>query len=388
MEELDQVSPKNPVWLVSDTCHSSVVNSIGFREIGLPDDFPGVEKAPATGKPTGGFVTDQSHFSASRRIFASLKKEDIKDLIEKVCHAAIGRGVTTLHAMDGSPDSDRVFMKVLGCIPEMPLKIIPYFQTMDVERVLGLGLPRIGGCLTLDGAWPEHTVALMEPYHDLPHSKGILFYRDEQVNGFVRKAHEADLQIAMHAIGDAAIEQLLRSYEDVMEMVPRADHRHRIEHFSLPLNDHIERAKNLGLTAAVQPMFSYEWGGNQGAYVQYLGEERAGRIENFRALLDHKMNICGGSDSPVTPVNPLLGIHAAVNNPFFDHRITVDEAIRLFTYNGAYAAFEEKDKGSIEVGKSADLVVLSENPRTVDSEKIRDIGVIMTLVDGQIVYEA
>jgi len=387
MNELDQVSDKNPVWLLSDTCHSSVANSTGFEKIGLPADFPGVEKDPLTEKPTGGFITDPAHFGASRRILGSLKKEAIQSMIQMVCQRAATKGVTTLHAMDGSPDSDRNFLILLETILQAPIKVVPYFQTMDVDRVLELGLPRIGGCLTLDGAWSEHTVALKEPYHDLPESQGMLFYTDQQVERFVQRAHEAGLQIGMHAIGDMAIEQLLNSYEKALEKVPRVDHRHRIEHFCLPMPHHIERAKTLGLVVAMQPMFSYNWGGPEGTYVQYLGNERANRIEDYRVLFDKGIKICGGSDSPVTSIDPIMGIHAAVNNPFFDHRVSVEEALCMFTYNGAWSAHEENLKGSIEVGKAADLVVLTENPKALPYKNLSNLRVAMTLVDGKIVYE-
>jgi predicted amidohydrolase YtcJ len=388
MDELDRVSPENPVWLVANTCHSSVVNSAGFQHIGLPPDSPGVEKNPTTGNPTGAYVTDQSHFEVHRRIFSSLSHEKIQGMIKRACDFAVTQGVTTLHALDGSPENDRVFKILLETMPRMPLRIVPYFQTMDVNQVLDMGLPRIGGCLALDGAWLEHTVALSDPYQDLPGCRGMLFYTDQQVESFVQEAHESGLQVSMHAIGDAAIEQILKAYEKALANSPRKDHRHRIEHFSLPSDDQIERARDLEIVAAMQPMFSYNIGGPDGAYVQYLGEGRASRIEDFRAFLDHGIKICGGSDSPVTPINPLMGIHAAVNNPFVRHRVSVEEALQLFTTHGASAAFEEDSKGTIEVGHLADLVVLDDNPKTVTSDRLEAIRVVMTLVGGEIVWQS
>ena len=388
MDELDRVSPENPVWLIANTCHSSVVNSLGFERVGLSQHSPGVEKDPTTGSPTGAYVTDQSHFEAHRRIFSSLSHERIQRMIERACDCAVMKGVTTLHALDGSPENDRIFKILLETMPRMPLRIVPYFQTMDVIRVLNMGLPRIGGCLALDGAWLEHTVALREPYHDLPDSRGMLFYTDQNVESFVQRAHESGLQVSMHAIGDAAIEQILTAYEKALARRPRNDHRHRIEHFSLPSDDQIERARDLGIVAAMQPMFSYNIGGPNGAYVQYLGEDRASRVEDFRMLLDHGIRVSGGSDSPVTPINPLMGIHAAVNNPFVHHRVSVEEALQMFTTNGASAAFEENSKGTIEVGHLADLVVLDDNPKTVASQRLDAIRVVMTLVGGEIVWQS
>ncbi len=388
LEELDRVSPKNPVWLVANTCHSSVVNTLGFQRVGLSVDSPGVEKEARTGRLTGTYATDQSHFEAHRRIFSSLGVDRIQGMIEGACNLAVRRGVTTLHALDGSPEEDRIFRILLEAMPRMPLRIVPYFQTMDVNRLLELGLPRIGGCLALDGAWLEHTAALKEPYQDLPDCRGMLFYTDDRLESFVQKAHESGLQISMHGIGDAAIEQLLRAYEKALTKSPRTDHRHRIEHFSLPSDDQVARARDLGIVAAMQPMFSFNIGGPDGAYVEYLGEERANRVEDFRALIDKGITVCGGSDSPVTPIDPIMGIHAAVNNRFVHHRVSVEEALQMFTSNGASAAFEEDLKGTIEVGQLADLVVLEDNPKTLPSGRLRDIRVFMTVVGGRTVWQS
>lgn len=387
-EELDRVSPRNPVWLVSETCHSSTTNSLGLQRMGLPRDLPGLETDSSTGNPTGRFLTDQAHFGASRRILSSLGDGEARGMVEKVCYDAARKGVTSIHAMDGSPDSDRVFLKLFEVIPLMPIRITPYFQTMDVDRVLELGLHRIGGCLTLDGAWPEHTVALNEPYLDRPDSRGMLFYTDEQVERFIQRAHWEGLQATMHAIGDAAIEQILRAYEKTFGKEKNTRHRHRIEHFSLPLGDQMDRAADLGIVLAMQPMFSFLWGGPEGDYVRYLGEERANRIEDFRALLDQGLIICGGSDSPVTPLDPIMGINAAVNNPFPQHRVTVDEALRMFTVCGAWAAFEEAERGTIQEGRAADLVVLTENPKTLEQGRLAEIQVEMTVAGGRIVYDS
>ncbi len=138
----------------------------------------------------------------------------------------------------------------------------------------------------------------------------------------------------------------------------------------------------------MQPMFSFNIGGPDGAYVEYLGEERANRVEDFRALIDKGITVCGGSDSPITPIDPIMGIHAAVNNPFVHHRVSVEEALQMFTSNGASAAFEEDLKGTIEVGQLADLVVLEDNPKTLASGRLRDIRVSMTVVGGRTVWQS
>jgi predicted amidohydrolase YtcJ len=138
----------------------------------------------------------------------------------------------------------------------LPVRTVICFQFTDVQRALDWGLPRIGGCLYVDGAYGEHTAALLEPYTDDPAAKGVLYFSDEELSSFVGRAHRAGLQISMHAIGDAAIEQLLNAYEQALQDHTRSDHRHRIEHSSLPTAGHIERVARLGVALAMQPNFA------------------------------------------------------------------------------------------------------------------------------------
>jgi predicted amidohydrolase YtcJ len=255
-----------------------------------------------------------------------------------------------------------------------------------------LGLPRIGGCLLVDGAYAEHTAALLEPYTDDSSTKGVLYFSDEELNDFVGRGHRAGLQISMHAIGDAAIEQLLNAYEQALAADPRSDHRHRIEHFSLPTPEHIERAAHLGVALGMQPIFaSMPEGDEVGSRLpglEFLGPERYARRHPYRAIVDAGILVAGGSDSEQRPESPMAGIHAVVNHPDEERRLTVMEALSLFTTNAARIAFEEDEKGSIEPGKLADLVILGGNPLTADPRTLGDIPVRMTIVGGEIAYRS
>jgi predicted amidohydrolase YtcJ len=169
---------------------------------------------------------------------------------------------------------------------------------------------------------------------------------------------------------------------------PRKDPRHRIEHFEIPTENQVDRVAQAGILTAMQPAFlpAFFYRGGVERYESFLGHSRLKRIHPYRTMLGHGILMAGGSDSPVTKIDPLAGIGAAVNHPHREERLPVLEAIRLFTINGARFAFEEDQKGSIEAGKAADLVILSEDPCTIDPERIAKISIEMTLVNGRIAF--
>ncbi|MDP2727234.1 MAG: amidohydrolase family protein, partial [Dehalococcoidia bacterium] len=215
-------------------------------------------------------------------------------------------------------------------------------------------------------------------------TKGVLFFSDQELHTFNWEAHSAGLQVRMHAIGDRAVEQLLTAYQKALDEKPRPNHRHRIEHFLLAQPRQIERAARLGLCVSMQPAFLHRWQGRPNLYVERLGEKRARGVNPLRQVAEAGITLAGGSDSFVTQMNPLLGVHAAVNDHPPESRLTVQQALEAFTINGAKLAFEEAEKGSIREGKAADLVVLSENPLHCPPASIKDIPVEMTIVEGVI----
>jgi predicted amidohydrolase YtcJ len=175
----------------------------------------------------------------------------------------------------------------------------------------------------------------------------------------------------------------------VLARHPRRDHRHRIEHFEMPFGNQVRRAAAAGIAAAVQPMFLFLGGEDTFDNIRsLLGEHRAARWMPLRTLLDCGVRAAGGSDAPITPLHPLRGIQACVCHPNAKERITLYEALRLFTVDAAFVGFEEGTKGSIQVGKLADFTVLSANPYRVNAEEIGDIPVEMTMVGGRIVHPA
>lgn len=384
IEPLDVAAPDNPVYLTGVTGHASAVNSRALELLGLPDDTPGVMRG-ADGRPNGLLADEANNLAGDRFAEAFGADERTAEMIGPAIERAHAVGITTLHALEGGlGSSDLAVEEFLAAIPTLPLRFVFYYQTMDVDRVVALGLPRIGGCILLDGDIDPHTAALSEPYVDDPECTGTLYHTQEEIDGFVLKAHQAGLQVAMHAVGDAAVEQALNAYEAALAIHPRDDHRHRIEHCEVIQEQQVQRAQRLGVALAIQPPFNHYW--PHTGYYRTLGEERAWKADPVRTLMRPGLLLAGGSDSTVTPLGPLIGVHAAVNHSNPAERVGVQEALELYTLNAARIGFQEADRGSLEVGKLGDFVVLAQDPFDVDPARIRDIPAEMTVIGGDVVY--
>ncbi|GAB4537644.1 MAG: amidohydrolase [Anaerolineae bacterium] len=384
IEVLDAVAPDHPVYLIGVTGHTSAVNSRALEFMAFPEDMPGVMH-DASGQPNGLLAGKANNLAGDRFSQAFGADEKAGDMINLAVKKAHSVGITTLHALEGGLTSeDEAVESFLAAVPELPLRVVLYYQTMDVDRVLGLGLPRIGGCILLDGDIGPHTAALSEPYADDPACYGTLYHTQEEINAFVLKAHRAGLQVAMHAVGDGAVEQALHAYEAALAAHPRDDHRHRIEHCEVIREEQILRAQKLGVALAIQPPFNHYWPHTE--YYPVLGEERAWKADPVRTLLRPGLLVAGGSDSTVTPLGPLIGVHAAVNHSNPAERASVQQALELYTINAARIAFQEDDRGSLEVGKLGDFVVLGQDPFEVERDRIKDISVEMTVIGGNVVY--
>jgi predicted amidohydrolase YtcJ len=381
-EELDLISDRVPIFVLRRDGHSCVVNSAFLRICRLDGEIFGVELDPQTGGPSG-VLRAQALERARECRNRFLGDEDRSQAVREACRQASARGVTTVHAIC-SRLGDVDLMGRLAA--ELPVDVVPYLSIRRVSAVQERGLRSIGGDLLADGSLSSHTAALMEPYADRPDERGVLYFQKQQLLDFVEKAHSAGLQVAVHAIGDRAVEQVLSVYEEVLDRQPCSDHRHRIEHAELLTRDQIRRIAQRGIALAVQPAFEAFWGGPGGMYASRLGPDRVRRTNPFRPLVDADVSIAGGSDSYITPIDPLAGIAAAVAHPNPDHRLTVEEAARIFTAGGAHLAFQEHDRGLLRAGLRADLVVLSDDPNTVVADKIAALGVEMVIKDGRVVF--
>lgn len=387
--ELDAVSGDHPVLVAYVTTHGAVLNTKAMEILKIDPNLPGVERNEV-GELTGSYTSDESSFLAIAKGIGQVDDGTMAKYIRDCVALAARKGVTTLHNLAGMfVENDRDFFMWVNMEKDLPIHVINYFQNTNVDLAKAIGLPRIGGCLTLDGTGFEGTMAVSEPFCHID-SCGVLYWSDEDLYKFVSKVHKNGMQLGMHCLGDRAIEQLLKTYERVIaEQGNPQGLRHRIEHFALCSDDQIKRAAALGLVLPMNPTFTYYWdnpnipGGN--TYEFIMGRKRADAIDPLNKVVDAGCHVCAGSDSPVTGIDPLLGIYSAACNPNPIRRVSLDDAIKMYTINGAYASGEEDVKGSIEVGKYADMTVLDRD-LYADPEAIKDAIIEMTIVEGKAVY--
>jgi predicted amidohydrolase YtcJ len=280
---------------------------------------------------------------------------------------------------------------LIGHRARLPLDVVAYLATTDVARAIDLGLSRMGGDLTIDGSIGARTAWLREPYRD-GHAVGNPCFEDDELAECFHDCHLAGLQIAVHAIGDAAIAQVVATWERVYGSLDSRGRRHlrarrhRIEHAEMMDADLLERAATLGLALSVQPGFDAAWGRPGGLYEQRLGPERAAGMNPFRDMLRRGLEVGAGSDSPVTPMDAMAGIAAFEAHHDPAQRLSRDEAIRLFTLGSARLAHQEDKKGSIEPGKHADFAAYDVDPLTVGT--LEGVRPVLTVSLGRDVYAA
>lgn len=360
--ELDHVIKDIPVLIYRVDGHSAALNTKGL-ELAFGNKLEDGIEIDVYQIPTG-IVRGQPFEHAAKRFRRFLNPDIRIQALFIACEQAVKKGITTMVGMIGSDEPEDDSVELLFKIKDkLPIEVIPFFQTQKLDRVILMGLSRIGGCILIDGSFGSHTAALNEDYSDEPGNKGTLYFEDAKLLNFLKQASAANLQIAVHAIGDRAINQVVSCYEKFMT---ENQLRHRIEHAELLNDDLIERIARLGLILSVQPAFEHFWGGKEKMYAERLGQ-RYKFTNPYRKLIDNGIILCGGSDSPITLLDPLLGIKSAVNHPNLEHRISIKEAMQIFTKNGAYAIFKEKEIGMLKPGFSADFLVLSADPfQTLD----------------------
>jgi hypothetical protein len=391
-QDLDEASPDNPVVLYHECGRVCVVNSKALELAAVTKEtvFP---SGGTIEKDEGGEPTGVLRESATDLVWKAIPEPGEEEIIEGAvlaCKKIVEAGVTSIHWIATSPAELPVIQK-LCAENKLPLRVYPIIPADFLEQLNSSVYDSKDGSLGVkvfvDGSLSARTAALSEPYHDNPESKGQLLCSQQELDALISKVHNSRLRLIVHAMGDQAIDMALTSIEKALKETPKQDHRHRLEQASVLNKEIIHRIRELGLTVSVQPKcviseFSV-W-----AAVDRLGSERARWLYPLKTLFNESIPVAGGSDCPMEPLSPLQGIQAAVTRQFFpEEQITVDEALRMYTVNAAYASFEENLKGSIEEGKLADLTVLSGNPKTVSPSKIGDINVNMTIVGGKVVHQ-
>ncbi len=262
------------------------------------------------------------------------------------------------------------------------------FQTMTLRKVLRRKLPRIGGCFAtaLDGCFGSTDAALRDPYAHDQTNRGMLFYPQAQVNEFVRTANREGLQVAVHVIGDAAVEQALNAFDHALADFPRTDHRHILIHAVLMHPDQIERCLKLGLCIALQTPFLH-WPLEPAEYLESILGDRVNRLKPLNDLIPAGIPAASGSDAPCTTPDPVFGMFAACTHPNPDQRISVLDALKMHTSKPAYLTFDENERGTLTPGKKADFVVLDRNPLETSPDGLNEIRVKDVWFGGHIFRE-
>jgi predicted amidohydrolase YtcJ len=383
--ELDTVSDQ-PLMIVRADGYLSVLNSAALSASGV-EGLEGAEREEA-GEPTG-LLRGEANSRAQLWYFESLPDRVIQEAQLRAAGLAASRGVTCLQEMAIPDKRGRRDVEVLlGHLEDLPADVVVYVADRDIPYVLDLGLSRIGGDLFLDGSIGARTAALAERYADA-NETGSLQYEDDELAEFLHNAHLANLQAGLHVIGDAAIEQALRVWGRVYRILDSRERRHfrarrhRLEHFEMASPAQVERAAALGLAISVQPAFDHLWGHPGGMYELRLGEERASGMNPFRRMMERGLEVGGGSDTPVTPLDPMLGVWSVETHHDPAQRMSRLDALRLFTASAARLAHLEK-KGRLEPGMAADFAAYEGDP--VEIPDIREVRPVLTVSRGREVY--
>jgi predicted amidohydrolase YtcJ len=391
--DLDSAVADKPVFLVRVCGHLGVANSKALQLAGITRetlvDGGKIDLDEAAKEPNG--ILRENALELIWKAIPTPSLKELESACLSACRKAVEAGLTGVHWLVNSADEIRVIQR-LDSKGKLPLRVYLGVPAKFLDKLVSLGfLTGFGNDMLkigfvkffADGSLGARTAALKEPYSDNPKTKGMLLNTQKKLNKAVLKTHEAGLQLGIHAIGDEAIDSVLKAYTEALKQFPRKNHRHRIEHCSVVNPELVKRMKRLGLTVSVQPHFvvSDFW------VVDRVGKARARWVYPFKTFTRENSIVVAGSDCPVEPINPLLGMWAAVaRKSFAEEKLTVKEALKMYTSNAAYASFDEDKKGTIETGKLADFTVLSDNLFGISAEKIKNVSVKMTIVAGKVVY--
>jgi len=385
-EAIDAAFPDKAVMAKSIEHHSVWLNARAWQRIKVDEQAIaiGVADNELRKMRETGHVHGALHEALSEALYDTYTLEERRRTLAQYLDTLPALGVGGVHALVGYGTDRaadiRLTMEVASERDDLDLLVWP--RTRDIGLVCELGLPRIGGCILLDGAIGARTAALLQPYLDEPDNFGVLYFTDEEFYRFAGDCAAARLQLCVHAIGDAAIEQGIKAYENLSKDCDLHALRPRIDHFCMGTPQQCARAAALGVASGIQPTFDHFWGGEDGAYAHVLGI-RTLTANPLRTALAAGMILGGSSDAPITPLDPRLGIHAACNHTNRQEALRFDEAVRLFTEGSAAIGREEHSKGKLAPGYQADFIVM---PRETDGSNIQRTPVLTAVHRGRVVY--
>ena len=401
--DLDAAVPDHPVHIEHRGGHTVYANSLAFRKAGIDEktlDPPGgkIDHDPATGKLSGR-VAESAQAFFEKALPQDFTRDDHREGVKLISKMLAKTGITSATEAQGTPEDLRAYQDARdsGDLLYRAYCFINYrFIDAMIEAGVRTGLGdewvRVGAMkLVCDGSISERTARLSAPYEGRPSDFGILVMTEEELYTYGRKAHLAGWQIGTHANGDVGIDTTLRVYERLQRENPRHDPRFRLEHCTVVNDSLIARIKALG--AIPTPFSTYVY--YHGEKMRYYGSERLNHMFALRSFLDAGIRPTQASDYPPGEFIPMMALQSEVTRTDTKgnvwgpkQKITVEEAIRVGTINGAYASYEENLKGSIEAGKLADLVVLGRDPLKENPSTLVTIPVERTMAGGRWTFES
>jgi predicted amidohydrolase YtcJ len=396
--DLDAVSPHNPVVFYHKSGKMCAANSKALELAGIPQQATavpssGIDRDKETGESTG--ILRDDAMNLVWRVVPEPSEEELLDVADLACRKIAEAGVTSIHWIVLSPVEISIIRKlhaqhrlILRVYVIIPANLLDAPLSSELRSAFADEALKFGGAVIFaDGYLATRTAALFQPYSDDHSSDTALLCTQEELNALAAKVQKANFQLIIHAVGDKAVDAALTAIEATSTVAAGKSLRNRIEQAAVLNEESIKRMKKQHALVSVQPnVIASEF--SVWSAVDRLGVERARWLFPLKTLLKTGVCVVGGSDCPMEPLSPLSGIQAAVTREFFpEERITVAEALRMYTVNAAYASFEEKRKGSIEAGKLADFTVLSNDPQAVPPNKIESTAVEMTIVGGRVVYQ-
>ena len=392
LSDLNVAAPDNPVILYHESAMICAINSKALDLAGVTGQTAvplggKIDKNPQTGELTG--ILRDSATNLIWQVVPEPSENELLDATVLACQKIAEAGVTSVHWIVLSENElpiiqklhaeGKLLVRVNLIVPDALLKETISFQSTDSLKL------HVGGAvIAVDGYLDSKTAALLQPYNDEPNNTGRLFCAQQELARLVAQVLEAGLQPVLHAMGDKAVDTALNVIEQTSKQT--GDIRFRIEQAALLNQELIRRLKTQKIVVSVQPkVIASEF--SVWSATKRLGVKRAKWLHPLKTLIKEGVKVAGGSDCPMEPLNPLLGMQeAALRHNFPGQCLTAEEALRMYTVDAAYSTCEEKVKGSIEDGKLADLTILSNDPLAVPTNHLKDVNVEITIIDGKVVY--
>lgn len=372
--ELDKVAANKFVWLARQDLHSAVLNNKAIAWARTINANLPIENGLLKGEEYNHIAYELCDYLSD-----SFKQKGFKKA-EQLCFA---KGVAAIHALEGCKKSSKDTIATAEFLAKSPLHGVIYHQSPDPAVPLKKGWRHMGGCLLVDGSIGTRSAAMNAEYEDDPSTSGSLYLKAEDIEQLLKTATQNNLQLALHAIGDRALDTVTSCYAWAQQQFGKPSLPHRIEHFILPSERALKHARGTALMVCIQPAFDHLWGGLSGLYRQRLGKKRAENCNPFKTMLALGIQLAGGSDSPVTPIDPLLGVHSLVNHTNPEERIDLNSALSLFISEPHKLAGEEITRGHLYSGFVADFVCLAEDPFEVSANKLSSLRIEALYIAGK-----